>query len=73
MAVPKKRQSRTRTATRRAQWDVIKAPTLTLCANAACGQPVRPHRVCAACGMYRGKQVLAVAAPVDEALAAAAE
>ncbi|MBM4341912.1 MAG: 50S ribosomal protein L32 [Deltaproteobacteria bacterium] len=71
MAVPKKRQSRTRTATRRAQWDVIQAPTLTLCANPACRAPVRPHRVCGACGMYRGKQVLAVAAPAGDASTAA--
>lgn len=70
MAVPKRRQSRTRTATRRAQWDKITPPTLSLCPNPECGAPVRPHRVCATCGMYRGKQVLAVAvAPVSEAAA----
>jgi large subunit ribosomal protein L32 len=60
MAVPKKRMSNSRTAKRRAQWDVITAPTLTTCPN--CGAAVRPHHVCGACGMYRGRQVLAVAA-----------
>jgi len=59
MAVPKKRMSNTRTATRRAQWDVIVAPTLSVCPNPACNAPVRPHRVCAACGQYRGRQVMA--------------
>ena len=66
MAVPKKRMSRSRTGKRRANWDVITAPTLSTCANVSCGAPVRPHRVCGACGMYRGRQVLAGSAPAAE-------
>ena len=31
----------------------------TYCPN--CNAPVAPHRVCAACGQYDGKQVIAVA------------
>ncbi len=56
MAVPKKRMSNSRTAKRRAQWDIITAPNLGSCPS--CGAPVRPHHVCAACGKYRGRQVL---------------
>jgi large subunit ribosomal protein L32 len=57
MAVPKRRLSKSRQNSRRANWDVIKAPTLSNCAN--CGAPVRPHHVCAQCGQYRGRAVLA--------------
>ena len=28
----------------------------------SCGAPVMPHRVCAACGQYDGKQVITVEA-----------
>ena len=73
MAVPKKRQSRARTATRRAQWDVITPPTLSVCANVACRAPVRPHRVCGTCGMYRGKQIFAPAAAAEQAPATTGE
>jgi large subunit ribosomal protein L32 len=27
----------------------------------ACGQPTLPHRVCAACGSYRGRKFTALA------------
>lgn len=64
MAVPKKRMSNSKTAMRRAHWDVIKAPTLTTCPS--CSAPVRPHHVCASCGKYKGREVLAVAAQVEE-------
>lgn len=65
MAVPKKRMSRARTASRRAQWDVITVPAVGKCYN--CGAAARPHRVCGTCGFYRGKQVLTVAAPAGTA------
>jgi large subunit ribosomal protein L32 len=54
-----------RTAKRRAQWDVITAPNLGTCPS--CSAPVRPHHVCGACGKYRGRQVLAVAAAPEAA------
>ncbi len=69
MAVPKKRMSRSRTGKRRANWDVITAPTLSTCPNVSCNAPVRPHRVCGACGMYRGRQVLAAKTPVVDTAA----
>ncbi len=58
MAVPKKRHSKTRKRTRRAQHDKISATTLTFCDN--CNEPRQPHRVCTACGYYRGKQYIEI-------------
>jgi large subunit ribosomal protein L32 len=55
MAVPKKKQSHTRTATRRAQHR-ISAPTVNECPR--CHSPRRPHRVCPICGTYAGREVL---------------
>jgi large subunit ribosomal protein L32 len=58
MPVPKQRQSRTRSATRRAQHDKIKAPNLGTCPD--CGAAVRPHHVCPKCGYYDGRKVIEV-------------
>jgi large subunit ribosomal protein L32 len=52
-AVPKRRISRTRRDKRRTHWKA-KAPTVSSCAN--CGLPARPHRVCASCGIYKGRE-----------------
>jgi large subunit ribosomal protein L32 len=41
---------------RRANYDKIAVPNLVPCSN--CSAPSLPHRVCAACGFYRGKAVL---------------
>jgi large subunit ribosomal protein L32 len=41
---------------RRANYDKIAVPNLVPCSN--CSAPSLPHRVCAACGYYRGKAVL---------------
>ena len=57
MPNPKRRHSKMRTATRRAH-DFLKAPGLSLCPN--CHEPKQPHRVCAKCGHYKGKQVVEV-------------
>lgn len=59
MAVPKRKTSRSNTRTRRAQWKAS-APTQVPCENRACREPKLPHTVCAACGQYDGRQVLAV-------------
>ena len=59
MAVPKRRKSRSKRDMRRAQHDKVAAPTLVACAN--CGEPVVPHRACAACGYYKGRSVKRVA------------
>jgi large subunit ribosomal protein L32 len=56
MAVPKKKQSHTRTATRRAQHR-ISAPAVNECPR--CHNLRRPHRVCPVCGTYAGREVLA--------------
>jgi large subunit ribosomal protein L32 len=47
MAVPKKKQSKTRTATRRATWKG-QAPSYSECPQ--CHHPKLPHRVCGNCG-----------------------
>ncbi len=57
MAVPKRKKSRSRTRSRRAQWKA--APlALTHCDN--CNEVKVPHQVCANCGTYAGRQVLEV-------------
>lgn len=54
MAVPKQRQSHSRTSKRRATHK-ISAPTYNECPQ--CHTPRLPHRVCPSCGSYRGKVV----------------
>lgn len=56
MAVPKRNHSNKRTAQRRAHWK-IEESTLGKCGN--CGVKVLAHRACAACGTYKGIQVVA--------------
>jgi len=58
-AVPKKRISRGRRNRRRAH-DGLKALNLTTCPQ--CHEPRLPHRVCPACGYYRGVEVIEVTA-----------
>ncbi len=58
MALPKRRFSRSRRDKRRLQIHLT-APTLTRCSH--CGAAVRPHRICPACGYYKGREVLALA------------
>ena len=55
MAVPKQRQSRSRTHKRRSQHKLA-APALAVCPR--CGAPRVPHRVCAECGTYAGREVV---------------
>ncbi len=55
MAVPKRRQSRARRNSRRAQWKLT-VPGLIECPQ--CHEKKLPHRVCLHCGYYRGKDVL---------------
>lgn len=58
MAVPKKKTSKSRRNMRRAH-HALKAASYTECSN--CGELKRPHHVCAACGHYDGREVVAVA------------
>ncbi|OGH14486.1 MAG: 50S ribosomal protein L32 [Candidatus Levybacteria bacterium RIFCSPHIGHO2_12_FULL_39_39] len=52
---PKRRHSRQRKGKRRAsiKFDL---PTIAICKN--CGSTIIPHRVCGACGYYKGKLVI---------------
>ena len=52
MPNPKHRHSRTRRDKRRTHYKAV-APTTASCSN--CGATVKYHRVCPACGYYRGK------------------
>jgi large subunit ribosomal protein L32 len=56
VAVPKRRQSHTRTSKRRAEWRKIDKPGLVECPQ--CRELKMPHRACLACGYYKGKNVL---------------
>ena len=55
MAVPFRRVSKTRGRMRRTHYN-ISANTTTTCPK--CGETVKPHRVCKACGTYKGKEVI---------------
>ncbi|HZZ49205.1 MAG TPA: 50S ribosomal protein L32 [Pseudonocardia sp.] len=55
MAVPKRKQSRSNTRSRRANWKAV-APTLARCDR--CREPKLPHTVCPSCGTYNKRQVL---------------
>jgi large subunit ribosomal protein L32 len=57
MAVPKKKTSQARRDQRRAH-HALKGTNLVGCPN--CGQPHVPHRVCANCGYYKGRTVVAL-------------
>jgi len=59
MAVQKRRQSKGRSASRRAQWMAsVKVPNVSACPR--CQELKLPHRVCAACGYYHDREVLVV-------------
>ena len=55
MAVPARKVSKTRGATRRAHMALSKKATTT-CPN--CGEVVKSHRVCSKCGTYKNKKVV---------------
>ncbi len=55
MAVPARKVSKTRGATRRAHV-ALSAKATTTCPK--CGEIVKAHRVCPKCGTYRDKNVL---------------
>ncbi|NLJ80600.1 MAG: 50S ribosomal protein L32 [Firmicutes bacterium] len=58
MAVPKRKHSKARTRSRKANWKRIKIMGSVACPN--CHEPKLPHRVCLNCGTYKGRQVLTV-------------
>ncbi|PKM50768.1 MAG: 50S ribosomal protein L32 [Firmicutes bacterium HGW-Firmicutes-7] len=55
MAVPKRKVSKARRNSRRANWKLT-APNLGKCSK--CGALVMSHRVCKACGTYKNKVVI---------------
>ena len=57
MALPKRKHSKARRDKSRTHWKLA-LPALTACPQ--CAQPVRPHHVCAHCGHYRGRAVVAI-------------
>ena len=57
MAVPKRKMSKARRDSRKANWKLT-APGLVACPQ--CKEPKMPHRVCLTCGSYKGQVVLAV-------------
>lgn len=57
MPLPKQRHSSQRGRKRRTHWK-IKAAALATCPQ--CNKPKLPHRVCASCGYYDGKQVIEI-------------
>ncbi len=57
MAVPKRKHSKKRTRTRRAQWKIAAVGTHS-CPQ--CHAPKLPHRVCQSCGTYNGRKVIGI-------------
>jgi large subunit ribosomal protein L32 len=57
MAVPQVRTSKRMKGFRRSH-HALKPPQLIHCSN--CGNQILPHRVCAQCGHFKGKEVVAV-------------
>ena len=55
MAVPFRRTSKTKKRMRRTHLKK-EVGALTVCPQ--CGETIRPHRVCAKCGYYKGKEVI---------------
>ncbi|MFN4895605.1 MAG: 50S ribosomal protein L32 [Pseudomonadota bacterium] len=55
MAVPKKRTSRSKRDMRRSHHALSRTYAI-VCPK--CAEPVLPHRACASCGSYRGKEVV---------------
>ncbi|MCT4536153.1 MULTISPECIES: 50S ribosomal protein L32 [Halodesulfovibrio] len=53
MAVAQKRKSKSRKGMRRSHHRVA-VPSVVYC---ECGEAALPHRVCAACGTYNGRQI----------------
>jgi large subunit ribosomal protein L32 len=60
MAVPKQKQSHSRTNKRRSQHKISPLARHS-CPN--CHEPKLPHRVCRNCGHYKGREVVAPPAP----------
>lgn len=58
MAVPKRRWSKARSHSLHANWK-LSTPNLVECPQ--CHQLMAQHKVCKACGFYKGKEIIAQA------------
>jgi len=58
MAVPKKRSSRSVRDMRRSHHAIQMTAAIESCPN--CGEPKLRHRMCGACGQYRGRTIVDV-------------
>jgi large subunit ribosomal protein L32 len=56
MANPRRKHSKARSRTRRAQYKVKDMPQVSTCSN--CGEPKEYHKACSSCGYYRGREVV---------------
>lgn len=56
MAVPKRKTTPAKRDQRRANHDRVSAPNVIPCPN--CGEVSLPHRICASCGQYKGRQII---------------
>lgn len=63
MPLPKRRHSGSRQGKRRGA-QKIHVPSISVCPN--CKSPKLPHRVCAVCGFYNGRQVIQIKAEKKE-------
>ncbi len=63
MAVPKRKVSKARRNSRKANWKAS-APTLVECPH--CKAMIKSHTVCGSCGYYDGKEVIAVKSKDNE-------
>ena len=57
MALPKYKTSKSNTRTRKSSWK-LKSQGYVACPN--CGEVKLPHRICKACGFYKGEQVIEI-------------
>ena len=57
MAVPKRKVSKARRDKRRSTWKLA-LPGMVKCPK--CGEIILSHRVCKACGYYKGKEIVKV-------------
>lgn len=55
MAVPKRKTSTQKRNSRRAHWK-LSMPGMIKCPQ--CQEFKMPHRVCSACGFYKGKEIM---------------
>ncbi|NNN16184.1 MAG: 50S ribosomal protein L32 [Acidimicrobiaceae bacterium] len=58
MAVPKRKTSKAKGASRKASAWVLNVPSRSVCPS--CRVSKRPHHVCPNCGWYKGRQAVEV-------------